>query len=820
MMSSIIPGYNYDIFISYRQKDNKYDGWVTEFVDNLKRELEATFKEEVSVYFDINPHDGLLETHDVDASLAEKLKCVVFIPVISRTYCDPKSFAWEHEFKAFVELASKDKCGLKIRLPSGNVANRVLPVRIHDLELPDIRLVESLLGGVIRGVDFIYKEPGVNRPLTPDDDDHRNQTGAKYRNQINKTANAIKEIISGLMPGPAGSEKPKDIGREVWEEINAGSPGHESHLKGWSGFKNFGKITRWLVFITLLIAGVVVIIKSGKFPGASRTLTVFYSTGSGNDTTLKNICEIFTEYNHRDFKLFKNLTLTARSALLRYRESPVVPEKIWNDLKNDYLLWGAVRREKEKIRIDVELTERKNNKELWYGVYSWNKDSITRNTAEIARAVAKTLRIKLSPGQIRQLESEPTRSAEANINYSLGNSNSYYAGLSFNMGNMSLKSVSYISAIEAYDRAIKEDSLFALAYLHRAMARAWAYYTKQIDSAEMIKCVDDISIASRINSELPEIKMAQGFYYYYCLKQYQESLKYFEDAARKNPGDYLPLFQIAMVYRRMGDWKSTFRWLRKIIELDPQEALYLTNIGMTYTYFHKYDSALLYHQKAIDALPEWNASYYNKIEALLLKNGNTAEARSLLDTAIKKTGFLFMENKILLDLYDRRFTSALAEAKRAHKEDFNIRGKKFLYSGLAYSYLKDRTNAAAYYDSAIVSFREALSSDRNNYEIHSCLGLALAGRGEKEEAINEGKAAVDLVPYNNFDKSDMILELARIYTLLGEYDLSASTLIYFLQSPENIPACISGNLLKLDPVWNPLISQPKFRTSLNKYLNN
>jgi hypothetical protein len=48
-MASLIPGYEYDIFISYRQKDNKYDGWVTEFVDNLKRELEATFKEDVNV---------------------------------------------------------------------------------------------------------------------------------------------------------------------------------------------------------------------------------------------------------------------------------------------------------------------------------------------------------------------------------------------------------------------------------------------------------------------------------------------------------------------------------------------------------------------------------------------------------------------------------------------------------------------------------------------------------------------------------------------------------------------------------------------------
>src|SRR5512139_2430533 len=179
-MPSIIQGYEYDVFISYRQKDNRYDGWVTEFVDNLKKELEATFKEEISLYFDVNPHDGLLETHDVDASLKEKLKCLVFIPIISRTYCDPKSFAWEHEFKAFITMASLDHFGLKVKLPNGNVTSRMIPVQIHDLYSEDKALVEKETGAVLRAIEFIYREPGINKPLTADDDAIKNLNNTKF----------------------------------------------------------------------------------------------------------------------------------------------------------------------------------------------------------------------------------------------------------------------------------------------------------------------------------------------------------------------------------------------------------------------------------------------------------------------------------------------------------------------------------------------------------------------------------------------------------------------------------------------------------------
>jgi dienelactone hydrolase len=227
-MPSLLPGFEYDIFISYRQKDNKYDGWVTEFVANLKKELEATFKDDVSIYFDENPHDGLLETHNVNRSLEGKLKCLIIVPIISQTYCDPKSFAWQHEFVAFHRQIQKDTYGVHIKVANGNIASRILPVRIHDLDPEDVALFEGETGEVMRPVDFIYRLPGVNRQLRAKDDEQiKSPNQLVYRDQINKVANAIKDIIGGMKAihrGLASPAKPAVADKPIEQPISRPEP--------------------------------------------------------------------------------------------------------------------------------------------------------------------------------------------------------------------------------------------------------------------------------------------------------------------------------------------------------------------------------------------------------------------------------------------------------------------------------------------------------------------------------------------------------------------------------------------------------------------
>ncbi len=197
-MPSLVSGYDYDVFISYRQNDNR-SGWVRQFVEDLREELSATLKDPVNIYFDENPHDGLQDTHLVDESLKGKLKCFVFIPILSRTYCDPKGFAWNHEFVPFCRMARGDGRGLVVRLNNGNAASRALPVLVHDIDARDRQLFENELGTVLRPVDFVFRSSGVNRPLMREDVRGENQSKTIYRDQINKVANAIEEILTSTV---------------------------------------------------------------------------------------------------------------------------------------------------------------------------------------------------------------------------------------------------------------------------------------------------------------------------------------------------------------------------------------------------------------------------------------------------------------------------------------------------------------------------------------------------------------------------------------------------------------------------------------------
>jgi adenylate cyclase len=448
-MSSIIEGYNYDIFISYRQKDNKHDGWVTEFVDNLKGELESTFKEEISVYFDINPHDGLLETHDVDASLKDKLKCLVFIPIISRTYCDPKSFAWEHEFKAFVDLASHDQFGREIRLAGGNVASRILPVKIHDLEQEDKSLFENELGGVLRSIEFIYKAAGVNRPLRANEDhpqDNLNKT--YYRDQVNKIANAIKEIIGGL----------KNPSSSISKQIHNDS----SDISKYN-------------------------------PEPFESIAVLPFANMSSDPDQEYFSDGISEEIINVLAQLPNLKVTGRTSSFTFKGKHEDLRSIGEKLGVRTILEGSVRSSGNRIRITTQLTDVQSGFYLWSEKYDRIINDVFEVQDEIARAILEKLKITIAGKTVEPKRRVQTQNIEAYQYYVKGRA------LVYKRGKFLFEALSY------FQKALEIDPQYALAYAGLADAYTIiCYYGLSEPAQTWPKAIESAKLAFKFGPDLAE----------------------------------------------------------------------------------------------------------------------------------------------------------------------------------------------------------------------------------------------------------------------------------------------------------------------------
>jgi TolB-like protein len=400
-MPSIIPGFEYDIFISYRQKDNQYDGWVSEFVENLKKELAATFKEEISIYFDINPQDGIQETYNVEKTLENKLKCLIFIPIISQTYSDPRSFAWQYEFCAFNKMAKEGQIPRDVKLSNGNVISRILPVKIRDLDDADKKLLEDEIGGKLRAIEFIFKSPGVNRPLRSNEDrpgDNLNKTF--YRDQMNKVANTIKALITGIQPG-----------NKVPEETRVNSQKKSSPV-----LKKILPGIVALVLLALVLFTYLHFSKVEKKPDKEFEKTI--AVLPFDDMSPQHDKEYFTDGMLTEIlsNLYKigDLKVISRTSSMQYKgETKKSIREIAKELGVANILEGSVRLDENTVRINVQLIRARTEEDLWSEKYDRHFSDIFSIQSEVAQEVAKALKAKISPEVKRIIDLKLTSNPEA-----------------------------------------------------------------------------------------------------------------------------------------------------------------------------------------------------------------------------------------------------------------------------------------------------------------------------------------------------------------------------------------------------------------------
>ncbi|MCJ7565467.1 MAG: tetratricopeptide repeat protein [Candidatus Aminicenantes bacterium] len=438
--------------------------------------------------------------------------------------------------------------------------------------------------------------------------------------------------------------------------------------------------------------------------------------------------------------------------------------------------------------------------------------------ADIAKRVAESLNVALLEPEQKVLEAKPTNSPEAYDYYLRGQDY-------LNRGRSNRKN--FMSSIEMYEKAVNLDPDFIQAYARLASSHAGMYWYHFDHTKERAaKSREAADKALRLGPDAPEAHFALGIYYYQCQLDYGRALEHLSLALEKQPKNSDILAYIAYVKRRQGKIEETLANLKKALEISPRSLDINSNLGDTYFLSRNYIEGERLYKRAISIFPDYISPYiapFVSIGFLYLSwEGNTKKAREILEEATQrivspddKNGAHFL--RVIVDIYDKEYQSALKHISlmplEALDNQFHFVPKSQLYAQI-YGLIGEKEKEKEYYGSARLFLENKAKEQPDDSRFHSALGIAYAGLGLKEKAVQEAIRATELLPISKefFRGPYRVKDLARVYVMVGEYDKALDKIEYLL----SIPGELSSPLLKIDPVWAPLHSHPRFQKLLKR----
>ena len=786
-MPSLVEHYEYDVFISYRHNDNKYDGWVTEFVDNLQKELEATVKEKITIYFDKNPVDGLHESHNVEASLAPKLKSLIFIPIISKTYCDPGSFAWNNEFLAFIKTAESDSYGLNIKLKSGNVTSRVLPVRIHDLDAEDLTLLEAELKGKLRPIEFIFKSTGVNRPLRAHEDEPKeNQNHTFYRDQINKVANAISDVIAALKQ-PIVKSQEQQTAPSASPNRKTKSPSRQKIIIATIG----------MMILFALAYGISQFVSTGETPREKSIAVLPFENMSGDKEQEYFSNGMMEEILNQLVKV-RDLKVISRTSSMAFKDSKLSLKDIASGLGAANVLEGSVRKDGGKVRITVQLIEASTDTHLWSETFDRDLSDVFSIQTEISKSIARELKAILTSSEVKQLEQITTTSLEA-YDYFLQAKELYNSGLD------------WPNITKLYDKAIESDPKFTLAYLERSRVLATWFFNKANGwGGTDQRAKSDWEKATALSPDLVEIKLGQARLLYFTERKYDEAIAILELLKADYPNNAALYNLLGCVQRRKGLWRDALQNQEKSIMLEPNNPQFYFETARLHFALRNYAKALQYYNK--NSMGIGFKDYVN-----LSWTGDLEVAFKDADVNEQGKHYFKREFQDLLKILD-------TTKNQIQEGEVYYSPRELDFAQL--HYLNHNPNLSKLNAIKAIAILERKAKESpNDFRIHAALGQVRAFEGNYDQAIAAGKKACEMMPVALdafLDGVSMEQNLVTIYIVCGKYDLAMDKIEYLLTIPGVIEI---GNevtheynysvpLLRVDPMFDKLRSLPRFKKIL------
>jgi tetratricopeptide (TPR) repeat protein len=421
----------------------------------------------------------------------------------------------------------------------------------------------------------------------------------------------------------------------------------------------------------------------------------------------------------------------------------------------------------------------------------------------------------LSPNEKERLDRQPTQDSDAYLLYIQAHD---YANRPDRFRETSLK------AEELFGQAIKLDPKFAAAFAGLSMAQSWIYHESEPTPARREKARLNANKALRLQPDLPEGHLALGYSYYYGDRDYGRALTEFEIAKRDLPNEADAYSAIAAIQRRQGKWAESNANFEKSASLDPKNANVLFNFAFNYMAQRDFQTADTIFDRAIAADPQSFTAHGMKSALAIAWKGDVGFAENQLSSV--PPGFdpdgLVTSARVWVLTLQRKFAEALQMTQQFRGETLTYPEKgpcpKALVEGSLYLHQDDKEKAHAAFEEARPVAERLVREAPNDPSRHAHLAAVFAGLGRKEDAISEGKKAVELLPESEdaFAGPQATAALAEIYAWVGEYDEAFRLIDHLLQ----IPSGITVPLLELDPVWDPLRKDPRFQALIDKYAVN
>ena len=502
-----------------------------------------------------------------------------------------------------------------------------------------------------------------------------------------------------------------------------------------------------------------------------------------------------------------DLKVINRTSVMQYESRGARDlRKIGHQLGVARVVEGSVQRAGNRVRVNAQLIDVSTNQELWGHTYDRDLADVFAIQSEIATSIARELQASLSPREKTAIEQAPTNNITA---FEL------YARATDVLARNDTKA-NLLEAVDLLDQAVASDPSFFKAYCLLAATHDRLYFFGYDHTPARLALAEAaIQEALRLHPDGGEVHLARAGHLYRGFLDYEGALAELEIAAKTLPNDARVFELKGYIQRRQGKQEEAVRSLERAIDLDPRNSATLQQIALSYRHLRRFaeEKSVLDRALAIDP-----NDLVNNLERAALEfywKADTRPLHQMLDSVRAANPAAtedIAEYWLLCALAERDAAAAtnavIAAGKNPAQTDEAVSFSPSFMKGVVARMTKDDAEARTAFAAARAE-QEKLPQTPQSYGPALCvLGLIDAALGRKEEALREGRRAVELLPVEKDPISGitMVKYFAIIAAWVGDKDLACEKLAIAIRPPSRL----TYGELKLLPFWDPLRGDPRF----------